>query len=334
MKKVTIKDIARISGYSINTVSRALNDKPDINSETRNRILRIADQHNYTPSHAAKSLKSTRTGIIGLVVANISNPFYTNIIRAVENFAFDENYAVLIADSSESVERQHYVLDMLCSKGVEGLLVTPVRTSGESIERLQQIQVPCVLLNRNAADTGFDFVANDNRTGAELAIRHLIENRQKRKIIYLCGPDYLHAAQERIAACRSTVNEYAEKGVTLRVFHSQVDIQDSHDTMKEILDQIEPPFGLFVYNDMMAIGVLLAIREKGFRIPEQISVVGYDDIPISTMLEVPLTTVRQPDYQTGTEAAQILFERIHHEEDQPWYPKQVIFRPELVVRES
>jgi LacI family transcriptional regulator len=327
---ITIKDIAKEAGVSINTVSRALNNKPDVNKLTRENILKIAERLQYTPNDLAKSLHLKKSGVVAVVVANIANPFYSQIIEACEAVAKKFRSTVMVCNSSEDPTQERDALRMLIAKRVDGILITPVKTDKNSIGFLRGTGLPFVLLNRHPKEGDVDYVVGNNVKGAFLAVTHLLE-RGKRRIVYLAGPNHLNSVKERVKGCKSAVDA-SPHNPELHIQYTKLDMLESYEQTKKILSRMKLPIGLFVYNDSMAMGAMKAVREAGLAIPQEVGVVGYDDIVYSSLLEVPLTTIRQPSYRIGEKATEILFDRIQSEHET--VPQHVIFEPELMIRES
>ena len=181
MRRTTIKDVAKAAGVSANTVSRAINNKSDISGETRKRILEIASKMNYTPNQLARSLQTRKSGVIGTVIANM--------IKAIESYAYQKGYNVMVCNTSENEERESKALRMLHEKNIDGLLVVPVKVNEAYLEKLDRMLTPYILLNRPSQSlSNHNYVINDNRVGAGLAIDHLVNSSGKKDLIYLCGP--------------------------------------------------------------------------------------------------------------------------------------------------
>ncbi|MGQ9631621.1 MAG: LacI family DNA-binding transcriptional regulator [bacterium] len=328
---VTIKDIARAAGVSINTVSRALNDKPDVSSRTRERILRIAKQLDYSPNYLAKSLVSKQTRTLGVIVTDNANPFYAQVIKGIEDVARRKGYNIILCNSDENPEREAEALRLLREKRVDGILITPVQRGRRYISDLRGLGIPFVLLNRHSKVAKTDYVINDNAYGASLAVGRLIEIG-RRRIAYISGPPSVSSVRERLEGCRRALQDRGLSPRNLIVKHTNLKMEDGYLSMKRLLNLSSPPTGVFAYSDLLAIGAMKAIREEGLRIPEDIALVGYDDIEYAAFLEVPLTTVRQPRYRIGEEAANILIDKLEGKGSDD--VKHIVLRPELIVRRS
>lgn len=334
--KVTIKDVARVAGVSINTVSRALNGKADVNQNTKERILRIAKEMHYTPNQLAQGLKSDKTNVIGVVVTNIANPFYGELIRVVEDIARTHEYNLMLCNTSEDRNNEIEALTLLRSRRVDGVLITPVTADEQTIQFLDDIGMPYVIINRVPEKSeNVNYVVSDSVRGAYLAVKHLHE-RGLRTVHYLAGPKNLYTVNQRIEGCRKAIDEMHEFGeMKLVMHHIPLSMNASYEEMKTVLAQKGPgPVGVFAYNDNLAIGAMKAIREMECSIPEDVALIGYDDIRYASMLEVPLTTIRQSSAEIGERGAELLIELIESKKKENAICKSVVLEPELIVRGS
>ena len=167
-----------------------------------------------------------------------------------------------------------------------------------------------------------------------MAIKFLVEKRGMKEIVYLTGPKHLNAVRERMEGSRAAIEKFKDEKIILHIHHIELDMNTCYKETKKILKLYRPPFGLFVYNDLTAVGAMKAVREEGLEIPRDVSIVGYDDIVYSSMLDVPLTTIRQPDLEIGRTAAEVIIQKIQNKPDCEWKSRNIVFRPELIVRES
>lgn len=329
----TMKDIAREAGVSINTVSRALNGKPDVNEDTRKRILQIADRLNYVPNFLAKGLVTKNTRTIGVIVSDNANPFFARIIKGIEDYARSKGYNIILCNTDERYEKEEEAVRLLRERRVDGLLITltPAQKKRTDILELKRSGVPFVLLNRHMDDIMTDYVINDNVYGAYLAVTHLVKLGHKR-IGYISGPPQISSVRERLEGYRKAVFENNIEFDNSLVKESNLKMEDGYRLMKEFLELENKPTAVFTYSDLLAIGALKALKEANLKVPKDIALVGYDDIEFSSLLQVPLTTVHQPRYRIGEEGARILINRIEGKDSEGLY--QIVLKPELVIRES
>jgi len=329
----TMKDIAREAGVSINTVSRALNGKPDVNEDTKKRILEIADRLNYVPNFLAKGLVTKNTRTIGVIVSDNANPFFARMIKGIEDYARSRGYNIILCNTDERYEKEEEAVRLLREKRVDGLLITltPAQKERTDILELKRTGVPFVLLNRHMDDIMTDYVINDNVYGAYLAVSHLAKLGHKR-IGYISGPSQISSVRERLEGYRKALFENNIEFDNSLVKGSNLKMEGGYRLMKEFLELENRPTAVFTYSDFLAIGALKALKEAKLQVPKDIALVGYDDIEFSSLLEVPLTTVHQPRYRIGEEGAKILINRIEGKDSEGLH--QIILKPELVIRES
>ena len=329
----TMKDIAREAGVSINTVSRALNGKPDVNEDTKKGILEIADRLNYVPNFLAKGLVTKNTRTIGVIVSDNANPFFARMIKGIEDYARSRGYNIILCNTDERYEKEEEAVRLLREKRVDGLLITltPAQKERTDILELKRTGVPFVLLNRHMDDIITDYVINDNVYGAYLAVSHLAKLGHKR-IGYISGPSQISSVRERLEGYKKALFENNIKFDNSLVKESNLKMEDGYKLMKEFLELENRPTAVFTYSDLLAIGALKALKEAKLEVPKDIALVGYDDIEFSSLLEVPLTTVHQPRYRIGEEGAKILIDRIEGKDSEDLH--QIVLKPELVIRES
>ena len=309
MDRVTMEDIAERAGVSINTVSRALNDKPDINDQTKEEILSIADELNYQPNRFAQGLRSSKTSTLGVIVADIMNPFFSALLKGVEKSAREEGYSIIVQDTDEKYENEQSAIQTTLAEQVDGLLITPVQTNQQTIIDLKQSGLPFVLLGRHFNDLDTHYVVTDDVAGASSAVEHLIDRGHDR-IGIINGPTHISSSQERLRGYKQTMRE---RGIEIEeefIFRDTVTMEEGYRTGKKMVSGTPRPTAVLCYSDFVAIGVIKAARDAGLKIPEDLAVVGYDDIFFSTCLEVPLTSVRIPKKKLGKRAFQVLQELI------------------------
>ncbi|HBG16460.1 MAG TPA: LacI family transcriptional regulator [Firmicutes bacterium] len=331
----TMKDIAKIAGVSINTVSRALNDKPEINEKTRRRIKRIARELNYTPNSIAASLASRKTKTIGLIIPDICDPFFAQQARGVEDTAKEEGYSVILLNTDEISEAELKAVATLRSIRVAGLMLTSVFPGTDHIENLNKQKVPLVLLNRRCQEIDTNYVINDNQKGAYKATKHLIKLGHK-KIGVILGPQRITSVLDRYVGYKKAM---AEAGIELSekyiVYGENLKPSTGEILAEQLLRNNPRPTAILAYCDSLAIGAYAAARNMGLSIPEELALVGYDDIPYAQYFEIPLTTVAQPAYNMGKAACKIILEKIKLGGDEKDLESQhIVFEPELVIRKS
>jgi LacI family repressor for deo operon, udp, cdd, tsx, nupC, and nupG len=334
MVRVSIKDIARQAGVSHSTVSRALSDSPLVNTRTKARIRRLAGEMGYSPDAQARSLVKGRTLTFGVVVTTISDPFIAEVVQSIESTAHDHGYSVILASSNSEPKREIAAVAMLRSKRVDGVIVTSSRVGAVYLEHLERIGAPVVLINNNREDSGpYTFsITVDNRHGGRLATQHLLEGGHKR-IAYITGrDDHSSDAGRREGYCEAL--EAAGIGFDQALIQPGNGRSDGGQrALPALLELEDRPTAVFCYNDMTAIGLILAARQSGLRMPADLAVVGFDDIPIASFACPPLTTIAQPKHEMGKRAVEMALELLDPAEGgEPM--TNIVFKGRLVVRES
>lgn len=327
-KRATIKDVAALAGVSAATVSRALDDRPEISSETKERVRSACAQLGYVPNAAARGLSGHATHTIGLVLPDISNPYFSGMATAIEETAAAHGCRVFLSNSLRKEDRELRAIENLVARQVDGILVNPVSPESQLCHREVLGGLPCVYLGANH-DESPSYVMADNETGAYAAARYLIRLGH-RDILFLGGRTTSRTREQRIRGFRRAL---AEAGLEGRELPAPPNVtlmrQWSYETALELLKGPLPD-AIFAYSDMTALKVLEAAEERGVRIPEDLSMVGYDNIAFGALHRIHLTTVSQHKYQQGQIAVERLLEKINgsraHTED--------ILEPELIIRST
>jgi DNA-binding LacI/PurR family transcriptional regulator len=328
-RRVTIDRIAREAGVSLTTVSRALNDRPDIHPDTRARILAIARELGYTPSAIARSLATQRTHTIGLAVRTHLDAWAAQILMTVENAAREAGYEVFVSTHNAEVDREHSVLRAFHSRHVEGMILVS-SVLGEDIAMLQQSTgTPLVLISPLVQSSHRYTVQTDDFGGARSGTEYLIRLGHKR-IAHIGVPEWTAPGRDRLQGYRAALKAHGiplDPGLELA--------GDAHETggsagVQTLLALPKPPTAVHCFNDLTAVGVLHEARMKGVRVPEDLSVVGFDDVPLARYLDPPLTTSRQDMEALGGQAIRMLLDLIGGRETQA----PILLDTELVERLS
>jgi DNA-binding LacI/PurR family transcriptional regulator len=334
-RPVSIQDIAGAAGVSHSTVSRALNNSQLISPEVRQRIQHLAQEMGYTPNAVAQSLRGRRTNTVGLVVTSISDPFAGRVVRGIEDIAQAANVSVLLGVSHNDPERELEVIETFHRRRVDGVISAAAQMRGPYVQRLAQIKMPTVLINQQPESEADQFhsVDADDLSGARQAVQHLLALGH-RVIGYIGVTNRLQSNRHRLAGYRDTlgatgiaVNDQWVRLAPMRPGSHSDDVLDGQTLLPELL--AAGVTAVFCYNDMIAVGVLMACRELGLIVPEQLSVVGFDDVEIARYVTPPLTTVHQPKMRLGELAMQMLLDLL---EGRP--VQNQILPTDLVVRES
>ncbi|HBY93143.1 MAG: LacI family transcriptional regulator [Ardenticatenaceae bacterium] len=326
---VSIKDIARAAGVSHSTVSRALRGHPAISEATRSRVSQLAAEMGYSPSAVARGLRTSRTRVIGLVVTHLTDPFLTEVVQGIEALALDAGYSLFLATSNVDPDREVAVVKAFREQRVDGILVSSSRVGERYLPLLAESQVPIVLIN-NQHDGTFAFsVTNDDRYGAEVVTRHLIESGHER-IAYLGNHRGGQTDVDRLAGYRAALHAAGLTPDPALVVHGPNGRAPGGEAGVQALFPLDPhPTGLVCYNDMMALGALHRLKQAGVRIPEDLSITGYDGISLVAYADPPLTTFAQPTFELGRRAMQMLLSLMAGQDGE-----HILLRGELIVRQS
>lgn len=327
--KITIADVAREAGVSSQTVSRVINNKGEIRPETRSTVIAVIERLGYRPSSIARSLATNRTFTIGLLVPDIANPFWPEIARGVEDAAWDRGYHVFLCNTTEAPQREQAVLQLLEDKRVDGVIVAGSRLPDAQLLPLLGRHPAAVVINRSSSPEGIGVVRIDSCHGARLAIEHLLASG-RRQIGFLSGPPASHNSRSHMSGYQAAL-EAARLPVEQRyILPCQPYLADGHQAALALLQANPNLDALYCYNDLIALGAMQACAELGRRVPDDIAIVGNDDILLASMVTPSLTSLRVSKYDVGATAASMLFAHINGNHDQ----SELIIKPELVVRAS
>ena len=336
MNKVTIKDIARQLQVSAATVSNALNNKPGVGKAARESILKLAKEMGYQPNYFAKGLVSRQSYAIGLVITNIADPFYPQLALGVQEKANASGYSTMLFNTDHSMENEKKIIEMLGSKGVDGVILSTVQQDDPNIELLEDLNIPFVLVNRLILNpkkaSRIDSVSLDNYGGAYEAAAHLCRLGHTHIAIIAGDMD----SSTAIMRTRGAKEAFAEFGVIIPPEWFVIcgyTKGNAFDATRKILDRKERPTAVLAQDDNMALGVREAAFASGFKIPEDLALVGFNDISFSSLTGIELTTVRQDQYAMGMTSAELLINKLQHL-DHPGISNQIVVETELVIRKS
>lgn len=332
---ITIKDIAARAGVSTSTVSRVVNQSVRVDPATEERVHEAILTLGYRPNLLARSFRRRITNTIGLLVPDNSNPFFAELARVIEDAGFDEGYSVILCNSDLSEAKQARYIDVLLAKRVDGVILTstgliPGQEAGHDISRIREAGVPCVVIDRDLGAEPVDQLLVDNHEGGYLAARHLLELGH-RDIACVVGPSDLTPSAGRIAGFRRALGE---AGIDLPD-NAVVRGNGRHDggarAVAELMERSVDFSAVFAFNDEMAIGVIGALHRCGRRVPDDVSVIGFDDIPYAAAVYPAVTTIAQPIAEMGRLGLRLLLDRIR---DPVRPPNRVLLSTRLMQRES
>ncbi|GAA4831917.1 LacI family DNA-binding transcriptional regulator [Saccharopolyspora rosea] len=327
---VGIKDVARRAGVSIGTVSNVVNRPHLVSATTRSKVLAVIAELGYVRDESARALRVGRSRIMALLVLDLGNPFFVDVAHGAEQAAHEAGLQVITCNSGQRSDREESYLAMFAEQRVRGVLVSPVDTSGAALETLRHNEIPYVFVDRRISSDQASSVSVDDVAGGALAAAHLLETGHA-DIAFINGPRRLDQCADRETGVRTAL---AGSGARLRVLETAaLDVPSGRDAGARLLDLVPRPTAVFCANDLLALGVLQALAAGGVRVPDDVAIVGYDDIEFARAAVVPLTSVRQPARDIGRAAAELLIAETAETAEPPGH-RAVVFSPELVVRDS
>jgi LacI family transcriptional regulator len=329
---IRLKDIARELGVSVITVSKALRGKADISEATRQRILRRMKELDYQPNMTARSLATGQSFIVGLIVPDLLNPFFTEFAKSLSGALRQRSYALILASSENKAEIEQAEIRMMLARGVDALLLASCQSSLQGFFSVHDLDTPLVLVDRPFPQLRVNFVGTDDYAGGRLATEHLIHLKRKR-LAYIGSPD-LSPAADRYRGFRHALRDHdIELREDLVLSNSREEPADKagYDMMMALLKRRSRPNGVFCHNDVVAIGAMRAAQDAGLTIPGDIAFVGFDNVNYSKYLPIPLTSVDQSTAALGEAAAQLALAMVDKKLDQP---RNILLAPTLVVRQS
>ncbi|MBX2894143.1 MAG: LacI family DNA-binding transcriptional regulator [Cyclobacteriaceae bacterium] len=336
--QVTIKDIARELGISPSTVSRALKDHPDISVQTKKAVNELADKLNYQPNIVALNLRQKKTNTIGVIIPEIVHFFFSTVISGIEDVAYTAGYNVILAQSNESYQRELTDMKALFNSRVDGMLISISRetTNFDHIESIISKGVPIVFYDRMYNSPSSSKVIVDDYAGAKEGVMHLIEQGCKR-IAHLNGSPNLMISIDRLRGYKEALEENGLKyDESLVITVPSGTFEEGKRGMSKLLNLNHLPDAVFAGNDPMAMGAMMAIKEKGLKIPQDIALVGFSNWFFGELMEPSLTSIDQPGFEMGQEAARLLIRQIEmkDKEDFEPEPETKILKTKLVIRNS
>lgn len=329
----TLKEVAKKANVSITTVSRVINDSSKVNIKTRERVQSAMKALNFQPNRVAQRLRGNkgRSKLLGLIIPDIQNQFYSSIVRGIEDMSYGNNYAVILCNSDENPEKEKFYLEVLKSESVDGIILPPIRQNGEVIKELIESGIPLICFDRKLPSQSVDTVVIDNEKGGYMATSHLTELGHK-KIAVITSSLTFSSFEDRL---RGYENALTDSGIQLNENYIKKGDHRSSEIGKqltiELLEQNPRPSAIFIMNNQMTLGALEAINERNLVIPDDISIVGFDDMLWAKAISPPLTVIKQPGYEMGRRVAELFFQKIND----PGRDKvQVIMESKLIVRQS
>lgn len=337
-RQITLADLAKELGISTATVSRALKDYPDISDDTKSKVIALAKKWNYRPNSMAAGLRKRESKVIGVIVPDIINHFFSSVIKGIMSVAYDADYRVMLMQSDESYEKERVDADALFSSRVDGVLVSVAHGSSsyDHLTQFYQSGIPLVFFDKIPSEIqDCSKVMVDDFHGAFMIVEHLIQQGCKR-IVHFRGPLQASTSRNRYEGYIAALTKYKlPVDESLIVGCKDISLEEGRDFTQALLDQGIEFDGIFAVADAVALGAILALRHTGISIPEGVAVAGFSDWKISAILEPPLSSVAQPSQEMGTLAARLLLKEISAmKEGQEVSPETIVLRTELKLRAS
>lgn len=304
----------------------------DISQEAKQKIFETAEKMEYRKNLAASMLRTNRSRAIGVLVSDIGNPVYAGIVRGIEAVCKKLKYTLILANSNERAEDEKIVLDDMIERGVDGILLVPTMQNDYAIKLLSSKSIPFATLGRRYKDYEANAVLNNDSLGGRLVGKHLY-TLGHRDILYLSAPGYISSAEERYSGLRTELSAHSEE-VRVEIVEADVSREGGRYCMERCINSGLHSTAVFAFSDLMAFGAFEALRKSGYRIPEDVSLIGYDDIEFSDLLSPGLTTIDMCKYRLGKKAAEFIITEIERDDSEHTQIQQILMKPRLIVRAS
>ncbi len=327
---VSIKDVAQRAGVSSATVSRVLADKPHVRPELRGRVWEAVEELGYQPNRVARSLRAQKSEIIGLIISDIQNPFFTSIVRAVEDAAYDQGYSVFLCNSDENPKKEKMYLDLMRAENVAGIIASPTCENSDCFEDILNAETPIVEIDRRTPAAETDTVLCNNAEAAHNLISHLIADGHHR-IGAIVPRSNITTGRERMDGYVRALADHDIDPVPESIIEVMPKEKQGCGAAARLLELPAPPTAIFTGNNLLTIGALKAIRARDLTIPDDVALAAFDEMRWTPLIKPGLTVIEQPIYELGRTAADLLLKRI---EDPSRPPREVILKGRLIVRQS
>ncbi len=328
----TIYDVAKRAGVSITTVSRVINNYPNVKETTRQHVLSVLKEMSYIPNANAGNLVRKLTSTIAVLVPDITNSFFTTLVRGIEDKANERELSVILGNTDEEAAKEKLYINKFLERRFDGLIIVPVESRGKNLKAVQKQNLPLVIADRDVEGINTDFVSSDNWLGAQLLAQHLLELGH-RDIALISGPLEISVFRERAQGFKMVLND---NNISIQdelfLYGPKPSKQVGYELTRKLLASDATPTAIFAGNNSLAIGVVLALQQAGIKVPRDISVTCFDDNDSSSTLDPFFTSVIQPAYMIGYMAAELLLKRLKNNGDTN--PTRLILKPELITRHS
>ena len=334
----TLKDIAKEIGVSVTTISKVINNHPDISQTRRKQVLKLMEKKNYVPNVMAANLRRRKSKFIGFVISDNTNPYYARLLKGVEETLSMEGYQVIIFNTNENVDSEREFIKSMLAINVAGVIITPAQGNRESVDILKKFEIPYVITNRYLDKGEDNYVAVDDEEIGYIATNHLLTRKPDVKVIYINGNQSISSSVDRKHGYLRALSERGIKNGMNMIYEDIMDIDSSYAIARKIFKSNTPPLSILCYSDYVAMGILQYLNENKIKIPDEVALMGIDDVEYASFTYPKLSTVTIPQKNIGIESARLLMTLIkdkdRDEEHPPKASEQIILSAGLVVRES
>ncbi len=327
---VTIKEVAKLAGVSTTTVSYVINKTRFVSEETRAKVLKAINELGYHPNIVARSLRNRRTGTVGLIICDLMNPFFAEVLQGIETYLGKKKYDIIVTNTNYDFDKEKESVEMLYGKQVEGVIIVPGGNNDEHIKFLIERNIPVVLLDKKIENLNVDVVLVNNVEGSKRLVEHMISLEHER-IGIITGPLNSTTGKERLEGYLKALREHSIPEDKNLIKIGDFKKQSGYLLTLELLSLISPPTAIFACNNLMGLGAMEALKEKKVCVPEEVGLVIFDDLPWFRYVNPPLTCVAQPSFRLGELAGQLLFEQMRKRRKRP---KEVVLEVQLKIRQS
>ncbi|WP_334329550.1 LacI family DNA-binding transcriptional regulator [Companilactobacillus sp. HBUAS59699] len=314
MKKATIKDVSELSGFSITTISRVLNGNYPVKSETRNKIMQAIEELDFSRNSTARNLRTKKSNLVGLVVADINNPYYSRIAKKIDDGLFEKGYNLLVCNTDESEKKEKRILSTLQDKDVDAIVISPAAKNIEILRKLNNSGTKVVLIDRNMGILDIPFVGSDNFSESKILTEYLIQNGHK-KIMFVSGTDTAVTAQDRLFGYKAALQEnnipFEESSIVKGYYKQENAYENTLEFLKENLSRSDPYTAIFSSNNLMTIGIIQAIHKMNLKIPEDISLVSFGQLDSQEIIDPKVTCIKQNIDQLATDTLEKAIESLN-----------------------
>ncbi|MFB9757500.1 LacI family DNA-binding transcriptional regulator [Ectobacillus funiculus] len=322
-------DVAKRANVSTATVSRVLRKPDKVSKDTREKVLEAIKELNYQPNMVARQFRTKETKTVLVVIPDVTSPFFSEVLRGIEHIALESGYRVILGDTENNINREHEYIELLLQQQADGMILLTARMDRARLEEIAN-QFPVVLACEYIDELDVPTVSIDNISAARKATEHFIELGHTR-IAHIAGPMNVILSRDRLKGYEQAMISHQLHIEPLYIKEGDFSLESGYNQMLHLLELEVPPTAVFVFNDLMAIGAIKAIKDKGLRVPEDIAVVGFDNIKMTSVFEPNITTIDQPKYEIGKKAMDLLLNLMNGETLQK---KKFVLKDELIIRES